>query len=121
MKKIAIIDDEQDILITLKKFLNKSNNFAIETFTNPLNAIPKIKDGEYDLVISDIMMPQMNGLDLLKDIKKILPNQKFIMITAFSTEEKMMLTEKLDVNYYIPKPFVSLRYVEKKVLETLGL
>lgn len=121
MKKIAIVDDEQNILITLKKYLDRSGNFEIDTFDNPITALSAIKSGKYDLVISDIMMPQMNGIDLLKDVRKTSPNQKFIMITAFSTEEKIIVCDNLNAEDYITKPFISLRDVENKVLDILSL
>lgn len=119
MKKIAIIDDEPQILETLKKFLSRKKLFEIEIFDNPTLAITPIKSGKYDLIICDIMMPQMNGIDLLKEIKKDLPQQNFIMITAFSTEDKIIKCDNLEANDYITKPFISLRDVENKVLNLL--
>lgn len=121
MKKIAIVDDEQQILEILNKYLSRKEIFEIDTFNNPLDAIGQIKSGKYDLVICDIMMPQMNGIDLLKDVKKSLPRQKFIMITAFSTEERLIVCDELNADDYITKPFISLRDVENKVLDILNV
>lgn len=121
MKKIAIVDDEHLILETIKKFLSRRGIFEIDTFDNPLNAISPIKSGKYDLVLCDIMMPQMNGIDLLKEVKKTNPNQKFIMITAYSTEERIICCDELQVDDYITKPFISLRDIENKILDKLNL
>lgn len=65
MKKIAIIDDEQNILEILSTYLE--DDFEVVTFSNPLFAIESIEKSNFDLVLCDIMMPQMNGLELLKN------------------------------------------------------
>ena len=121
MKKIAIIDDEQDILETLERFLKRSEKFEIETFSNPENAMELIKKGHFDLILLDIMMPQMNGMDMLKEIKEANPEVKIIMMTAYSTVEKVIDANKVGAEDYVTKPFVSLRDVENKVLDNLGL
>ena len=120
-KKIAIIDDEQDILDTLERFLLRSEKFDIETFSNPKNALESVKQGKFDLVLLDIMMPQMNGLDFLEEVKNTNPNQKVIMMTAYSTVDKVIQANKTGATDYVTKPFVSLRDVENKVLDNLGL
>jgi len=121
MKKIAIIDDEQDILDTLARFLSRSEKFEIETFINPKSALDSSKQGKFDLILLDIMMPQMNGLDFLEEVKTTNPNQKVIMMTAYSTVDKVIQANKTGANDYVTKPFVSLRDVENKVLDNLGL
>ncbi len=120
-KKIAIIDDEQDILDILEKFLSRSEKFSIETFSNPINALTSIQSGEFDLILLDIMMPQMNGIDLLKEIRKSSISTEIIMMTAYSTQSRMIECKELGANDYITKPFISLRDVENKILDQLGL
>ncbi len=121
-KKIAIVDDEKDILDILERFLKRSEKFNIEIFTNPEIALNKVKNGGYDLVLLDIMMPQMNGIDFLKSIKESsLLDTKVIMMTAYSTQDKMIDCDKIGADDYITKPFVSLRDVENKVLDNLNL
>ncbi len=65
-----IIDDELDILDILKQFLSRSGKLEIETHSNPDIALQMAKNGGYDLILSDIMMPSTNGMDILKEIKK---------------------------------------------------
>ena len=120
-KKIAIIDDEQDIIDILNKFLSRSGKFDITSFTNPLNALNLAKSNQYDLILLDIMMPQMDGIDFLKEIKKSSPNTKVIMMTAFSTQDKIIDSSKTGADDYLTKPFISLRDVENKVLDNLGM
>lgn len=121
MKKIAIIDDEQDILDTLQRFLKRSEKFEIETFSNPTNALHRIENGEFDLILLDIMMPNVNGMDVLKQVKQSNPNVKVIMMTAYSTIDKVIESNKTGAEDYVTKPFVSLRDVENKVFDNLGI
>ncbi len=121
-KKIAIIDDEQEILEILERFLSRSKKFDIKTFSNPKDAINKVKSDTYDIVLLDIMMPQMNGIDFLKEIKySPSSNTKIIMMTAYSSQDRMIECEKVGAEDYITKPFISLRDVENKILDNLGL
>ena len=68
-KKILIVDDESDITLALKMYL-ESQGFHIDTFTDPTRALSQFKPGFYDLLIFDIKMPEMNGFELYKEIKK---------------------------------------------------
>jgi len=121
MYKIAIVDDEISILEVLNKFLNRRGELEIELFENPVTAYDKIVSSNYDIVISDIMMPQMDGVELLRKIKASKPNQKVIMMTAYSTEDRLIECDELGATDYITKPFISLRDVENKILDNLGL
>ena len=121
MKKIAIVDDEHDIVNILETFLHRSDKFDVSTFVDPIQALNHIKADEFDLVLLDIMMPQMDGMDLLKEIKKVNSNIKVIMMTAYSTQDKVVECRKLGAENYVTKPFISLRDVENKILDLLGL
>lgn len=120
-KKIAIIDDEHDIIDVLERFLKRSEKFEIDTFTNPKTALSSVKSGKYDLVLLDIMMPQMSGIEFLEQIKESSFSTKIIMMTAYSTQDKMIECNKLGAEDYVTKPFISLRDIENKVLDNLNL
>jgi len=117
--KIAIIDDEQDILNVLTKYLSRSDKFEIEVFSNPNLAFNSIMNGLYDLILLDIMMPQINGMDLLKKIKLNKINVKVILMTAFTTLNRINEAYEIGADDYITKPFISLKDVEIKILDTL--
>lgn len=121
MKRIAIIDDEQEILDVLEGFLKRSEKFDIDIFSNPASVLDTLKRGAYDLVLLDIMMPQLSGLNVLEEVKKVSPSTKVIMMTAYSTIDKVIKSNKIGADDYLTKPFVSLRDVENKVLDNLGL
>ena len=117
---ILVIDDEIEILDMLSRFLNRNPNFSVQTFSNPVSALSSINNNtKYDLVLLDIMMPQMNGLDVLEKLKEINSDQKVIMMTAYSTLDKVLKSHKIGATNYIMKPFSSLDSLEKKVVEVL--
>ena len=119
--KILIIDDEQDILDVLQRFIARKNLFEVEVCTNPIQAVEKIKHNNYSLVLTDIMMPEMNGVEVLKAIKASNPSIHVVMMTAFSTLDRILECEKLGAKDYVTKPFISLKDVESKILDILGL
>ena len=117
---ILVIDDEIEILDMLSRFLNRNPNFSVQTFSNPVSALSSINNNtKYDLVLLDIMMPQMNGLDVLEKLKEINSDQKVIMMTAYSTLDKVLKSHKIGATNYVMKPFSSLDSLEKKVIEDL--
>lgn len=120
MYKIAIIDDEHQILESLDKFLSRKNLYEIETFANPLNALDKVKNGKYNLILLDISMPQMDGIEFLKEIKQSSPSTKVVMITANSTLDRAIECNSYGAENYLTKPFISLRDVENKIAKLLG-
>ena len=119
--KILIIDDEQDILDVLQRFMARKNLFEVEVCTNPVQAVEKIKHNNYSLVLTDIMMPEMNGVEVLKAIKASNPSIHVVMMTAFSTLDRILECEKLGAKDYVTKPFISLKDVESKILDNLEL
>ena len=121
MAKIAIIDDESDILNILERFLKRSGDFEIETFNNPISGLAAIQRGGYDLALLDIMMPQMDGLDVLREIKTTNSEVEVIMMTAFTTLERTMNAHKLGATQYLTKPFENLKEVEEKIRKVLNL
>ncbi len=121
MKKIAIIDDENDILNILDRFLSRSGDLQVTTFDNPATALSSVQNSGYDLVLLDIMMPQMNGIDFLQKIKSSNPEIEVIMMTAYSTLEKTIDAHKYGAKNYLTKPFTSLQKVQDKVYKVLGI
>ena len=117
---ILVIYYEIEILDMLSRFLNRNPNFSVQTFSNPVSALSSINNNtKYDLVLLDIMMPQMNGLDVLEKLKELNSDQKVIMMTAYSTLDKVLKSHKIGATNYVMKPFSSLDSLEKKVIEVL--
>ncbi|MDD3343094.1 MAG: response regulator [Sulfurospirillaceae bacterium] len=116
--KVAIVDDEQDILDMIDKYLKRSGGFDVTLFNNPQTALSRI-DKSYDVVLLDIMMPQMNGLDALKALKEKQSAVKVIMMTAYSTLDKVLQSHREGATHYIMKPFSSLKILEDKIYEVI--
>ncbi len=117
--KVAVVDDENEILSMIQRFLNRSEKYQVTTFSNPITAVETI-DKSYDIVLLDIMMPQMNGLDALEKIMDKNPEQKVIMMTAYSTLDKVLKSHKHGATHYLMKPFDSLQAIETKINEVLS-
>lgn len=105
MAKIAIVDDEPDITAVLKKGLEQ-NGFAVEAFNDPRLALSEFKPKFYDLVIIDIRMPNINGFDLYRELKKKDPSVKVCFLTAFEIyyEEFRKMFPNIDVRAFVRKP-----------------
>lgn len=119
MYKIAVVDDENEILSMISRFLGRSGKYDVITYSNPVVAVSSI-DNSYDLVLMDIMMPQMNGLDALEKIMDKNPKQKVVMMTAYSTLDKVLKSHKTGAVHYLMKPFDSLQALEDKIKEVLS-
>jgi DNA-binding NtrC family response regulator len=118
MARIAIVDDEDDILRILERFLGR--RFEVVSYNNPVIALQEIQNGNFDLVLSDIMMPQIDGLTLLKRLRENNCDVKVIMMTAFDTLERALEAHKYGAKKYIKKPFKSLEDVEEKIIGELN-
>lgn len=114
---IMIVDDEAPIGMMLEKVLTRSGDIKVSYFDNPVTALSKFRKNEYDGVLLDIMMPQKDGLSVLEEIKAKDPECAVIMMTAYSTLDKVLQSHKIGADHYLLKPFDSLANVEKKVRE----
>jgi DNA-binding response OmpR family regulator len=118
--KIMIIDDEAQITTMLQKALSKNSDFDISVFNNPLDALRQLVRINPEIVLLDIMMPQMDGIAVLNKIKKESTGAKVIMMTAYSTLDRVLSSHKQGADDYILKPFESLTVVEQKIMRTFG-
>jgi len=114
---IMIVDDEPDILIVLGEFLSKEG-FRVLTAKDGRQAIDKVKENGIDLILLDMAMPDMNGIETLREIKKIKPDVSVIMITAYRDAEKVVEAFRLGAYDCIFKPF-DLKYLRQAVMVKL--
>lgn len=121
MYNIAVIDDDPELLSMISKYLDRREEFNITTFNSAKEAFNELKTNKFDIILSDIIMDAMTGVEMLKEIKKFNPKQKIILMTSFSTEERIIICDNLEADDYITKPFISIRDVENKILDNLGL
>src|SRR5271169_1698817 len=104
MSKILVVDDEQSMRDFLAIMLKKEGHDVV-TAENGTSALKAVQSEIFDLVISDVRMSGMDGIDVLKTTKEISPETIVIMITAFATTESAIEAMKLGAYDYIIKPF----------------
>jgi DNA-binding response OmpR family regulator len=106
-KRVLFVDDEPDHSLTLKMILEE-NGFKVDSFTDPLLALQNFKeqDSMYDMIILDIKMPEMNGFELYRQIKKIDDKVKVCFLTASEMDYGVYtdIVNSLDAKYFIRKP-----------------
>jgi len=117
-KKILIIDDEKNIRLTLSQCLELSD-YHVDTAISGEHGLEKFAVNNYDLVLLDMKMPGIDGMEALRRIERQNPVQKVIMITAFGTIETAVEAMKLGAVDYLRKPFTpdEIRTIVKRVLE----
>ena len=105
MSKILIIEDEAAIRRVLTKIISEeSDTYLVEEAEDGLHGIEKIKDNDYDLVLCDIKMPKMDGVEVLEKAKKIKPEIPFVMISGHGDLDTAVNTMRLGAFDYISKP-----------------
>ena len=105
MSKILVIEDEAAIRRVLKKIISEENdNYHVEEAEDGLLGIEMIKNNDYDLVLCDIKMPKMDGVEVLEKAKKIKPEIPIIMISGHGDLETAVNTMRLGAFDYISKP-----------------
>ena len=103
MGKILVVDDEESIRITLSAFLTKDNH-DVQVAEDADNAIELFAKTDFDVVVSDIILPRMTGVDLLKAIRKISPHVQVIMMTGRPTVETASESLRAGAFNYLYKP-----------------
>jgi len=105
MPRILIIEDEAAIRRVLTKILSEENDsYIVEDAEDGISGFEKIKANDYDLVLCDIKMPKMDGVDLLEAVKKIKPEIPMVMISGHGDMETAIQTMRLGAFDYISKP-----------------
>ncbi|MCU0349435.1 MAG: sigma-54 dependent transcriptional regulator [Flavobacterium sp.] len=105
MPKILIIEDEAAIRRVLNKILSEENDtYQVEEAEDGLQGVEKIKNEDFDLVLCDIKMPKMDGVEVLEAVKKIKPEIPMVMISGHGDLETAVNTMRLGAFDYISKP-----------------
>jgi len=116
--RILVVDDEEIVIRSCLRIF-ADGRYEVEAVRSGAEALTKIGERDYDVVILDIMMPKMDGLKVLEGIKKRRPGVEVIMVTGLSQTESALRSRQLGAFDYLPKPFGpdELKLVVEKALE----
>ena len=102
--RILVVDDEESMCKFMEIMLKKEG-YVVSSSSDAAAALDQIKREEYDLVIADLMMPEMSGIELLSQARSARPNLDFIMMTAFASVDSAIEALKKGAFDYVTKPF----------------
>ena len=103
--QILIVDDELDMLALLSMIITEKTDHKVTTTSNPLEVAKLVEEGAYDLVISDLKMPGMDGMELIEEITKMGKHIPVLIITAYGSIESAEEAVRKGAYDYITKPF----------------
>ena len=114
--KLLIIDDEKPTLDILEKVLTPSG-YKCKLFNDPVKAVKKISEKDFDVVLTDVNMPKMNGIEVLKAVRKINPRTRVIIFTGYGDLETAMAAINNGAYAFFSKPlnFAELMDTLKKI------
>jgi DNA-binding NtrC family response regulator len=104
-EKILIVDDEKDMLVLLRRIITEDTDHDVTTETSPIKALDLFKNQVFDMVITDLKMPKMDGIQLLELLKKREPDVSVVVMTAYGTIETAVEATRKGAYDYITKPF----------------
>ena len=117
--RILIVDDEEIVIRSCRRILSDSQLYAVDSTQDGADALRRVDESEYDLLVLDIMMPGMDGLEVLQQVKERHPDVDVIMVTGLSQIQTAVKAMKLGAFDYLSKPFDpdELKHVVDRALE----
>jgi DNA-binding NtrC family response regulator len=115
MTRILVVDDDDDTVLTLRTGLI-DNGFQVDGYSNPTLALANFKPNSYDIILTDIRMPRMNGFELVEEIRKRDCRIKACFISSF-TEYYRSIADNLKLRCFIQKPVIITEIIEHIKME----
>ncbi len=103
--KILIVDDDKELLLSCSRIFKNNGHYQVCTMHDSTQAVKEIESGNYDLIISDLSMPKMSGMDLLHKAKSVIPEVPFVIFSAYGNVERVVEAMRLGAFDFIEKPF----------------
>ena len=101
---VLVVDDDPDVREYLRDFLT-SEGYGVSTVDDPTSVVEELRQGDYHVVVLDLMMPKLSGIDLLGRIREVDDDVAVIILTGFPSLETAALSIEHDISAYIRKPF----------------
>jgi len=118
-KRILVVDDEASVLFVLQQVLDRVNNgYDVTTASDGWCALVEVQNHRYDLVITDLRMPRVGGLELTRELRQISPDTRVVWITAYWSPEVAQEADRLGVRNLLNKP-LEVREIRKVVQNAL--
>jgi len=108
--EILVVDDERQLLMAVHETLERKG-YAVTTASNGVEAIKKLREGNFQLMISDVRMPHMDGLELLQRARQLAPQTPVVLLTAYATVENAVEAMRFGAKDYLLKPFTSIQLI----------
>jgi DNA-binding NtrC family response regulator len=103
--RILVVDDEKDMLALLRRIITEKTEYEVILEYDPFKAVKRIEGEPFNVVITDLKMPKMDGIALLDQARRIQPAAAVIMMTAYATIETAVEATRKGAFDYITKPF----------------
>lgn len=104
--KIVIVDDEELVLTSLSSFLSLETEYEVTTFTSAEEALKHLENSDVDLVMSDFLMPEMDGISFLSEVRKLKPEIPRIILTGYADKENAIKAiNEVGLFHYLEKPW----------------
>lgn len=106
MKSVLIVDDEQIVLDVLQRILSRLGYDTVVSDSGE-SALERFSENSFDLVLLDVLMPEKNGFEIAKEMRRVKPDQKIVMVTGLGEDavETQALSERIGINTVLSKPF----------------
>ena len=114
-KRVLIIDDDKDVGNLFKIYLEKSGEYQIDAYTDPVDALYYFRKGLYDLVLLDLKMPQIDGISMYQQLKKVDSNTSICLITADIANLEQLKTKIPNIEKYVIYKPILLRNLKNKI------
>jgi DNA-binding NtrC family response regulator len=103
---VIVVDDEEMVTTALRNFLELDTDYKVLDFTSPVSALEALANQRVDVVVADFMMPEMNGIDFLRQVRALKPHVARVLLTGYAdVENAISAINEAGLYYYLEKPW----------------